>query len=181
MHIAKDTTDTLIVRGYRWHRYAAPILFVLLAPLLVLFAILSEAPTGERLLIIAAAAFALFQAFLWVRNFHKNWELIFEAEFNLVGSYQNKSGTLGKDAKRFDLRDVTSAGILENRYPLENETTAQTNMGTNYLVLNIASEPDPVIVAAGDEDEIQKVRRRINDWLKTYQRHKQPQQPFGDT
>ncbi len=170
MKVVKDKPDTLIIKGYNWHRFAAAFLFMLLTPIWIWLAYrlgLLGGDLVERLVLLGLAAFGPFALFQWVRNTYKNWQLIFEAEYNLVAFHEGKWGAR-QSPKRFALDQIEGAEFMTYTYTVKNRRGRETTKQSFRLVLNIKSRKTPIFLGRGKEMDIHWCQKVINDWLSAH-------------
>lgn len=163
MYIAKDRNDILIIRGYRWHRFAAALVVVLCTPLWVWLASFLSDPM-DRLIAMGAAAITPLSVFLGVWKTFKNWTLVFEADYDFAAFYQSRWGKR-QVAEKFSLSDVKDAELLQHVKPYRTKSGQIRESYSYSLALNLRSPQRQLILGTGDEIDIYRMQSGIKQWL----------------
>ncbi|MCF2904855.1 hypothetical protein L0666_07640 [Octadecabacter sp. CECT 8868] len=171
MYFAKDTDETLIIRGYSWHRFALALVFLLCTPLWVWLLSHVDEPT-ERLMAMGAGVVVPFTIFKWVWDTYENWQLVFESDYNLAAIYKGRWGTR-QTVKTFPLSDVSGAALHEHTETYRTKSGQTREKRTYHVVLNLSTQPRPIFVGQGDEVDVYRIQRGIKMWLNRHERRSQ--------
>ena len=104
-----------------------------------------------------------------VKRKYRDWLLVFEADYDLVGFYEVNLVKRNL-TQQFALSEIESAKLFEKIHTQTDWDGHKSINYTHHLVFNTTTDAEPITVIEGEELDIYRMQSRINGWLESHRR-----------